>query len=588
MNNVKKLFMYMKPQNRFFYLSIALLILNIVLGMVNPYLQRLFVDKVLLKKDTTLLIKLVGLMISLSLITSLFNYLFTLLVEFSSQKTVSSIRQELYRHLQELSFSFYDKARTGELMSRLTGDLEGIRVFIPGGFLQFINSIVTFLIALIILFTINYKLTLLSLCLSPFLVYISSIFNKKLRSAFKDIRQEYAVLNTTIQENITGIKVVKAFVQELSEINRFKSVNKENMAKNIKVGYISGKYAPVMWFIGDISFVILIWFGGFLVQQHEMSLGELVQFNGYLWAMIWPLRALPNILNMFEQANTSGERIFDLLNQKPQIKNPENPVTIDKIYGNIVFENVSMKYDGEYVLKNINLSVEKGKKIAIMGATGAGKTSLVNLIGRYYDATEGKIKIDGIDIKQIDLYKLRSSIGIVMQETFLFSDTIKNNIAFGKPDATMDEIIEAAKAAEAHDFILEMPNGYNTIVGERGVGLSGGQKQRISLARAILKEPSILILDDATSSVDMETESLIQENIKNIAYGKTTFIIAHRISSVKDADEIIVLDNGYIVERGTHKELLKRKGIYYHNFREQYRTMMGEKAMDDLLQEVNA
>ncbi|AGB20122.1 ABC transporter ATP-binding protein [Thermoanaerobacterium thermosaccharolyticum] len=588
MNNVKKLFMYMKPQNRFFYLSIALLILNIVLGMVNPYLQRLFVDKVLLKKDTTLLIKLVGLMISLSLITSLFNYLFTLLVEFSSQKTVSSIRQELYRHLQELSFSFYDKARTGELMSRLTGDLEGIRVFIPGGFLQFINSIVTFLIALIILFTINYKLTLLSLCLSPFLIYISSIFNKKLRSAFKDIRQEYAVLNTTIQENITGIKVVKAFVQELSEINRFKSVNKENMAKNIKVGYISGKYAPIMWFIGDISFVILIWFGGFLVQQHEMSLGELVQFNGYLWAMIWPLRALPNILNMFEQANTSGERIFGLLNQKPQIKNPENPVTVDKIYGNIVFENVSMKYDGEYVLKNINLSVEKGKKLAIMGATGAGKTSLVNLIGRYYDATEGKIKIDGIDIKQIDLYKLRSSIGIVMQETFLFSDTIKNNIAFGKPDATMDEIIEAAKAAEAHDFILEMPNGYNTIVGERGVGLSGGQKQRISLARAILKEPSILILDDATSSVDMETESLIQENIKNIAYGKTTFIIAHRISSVKDADEIIVLDNGYIVERGTHKELLKRKGIYYHNFREQYRTMMGEKAMDDLLQEVNA
>lgn len=588
MNNVKKLFMYMKPQKKFFYLSIALLILNIVLGMVNPYLQRLLVDKVLLKKDTALLIKLVCLMISLSLITSLFSYLFTLLVEFSSQKTVSSIRQELYKHLQELSFSFYDKARTGELMSRLTGDLEGIRVFIPGGFLQFINSIVTFLIALIILFTINYKLTLLSLCLSPFLIYISSIFNKRLRSAFKDIRQEYAVLNTTIQENITGIKVVKAFVQELSEINRFKSVNKENMAKNIKVGYISGKYAPIMWFIGDVSFVILIWFGGFLVQQHEISLGELVQFNGYLWAMIWPLRALPNILNMFEQANTSGERIFDLLNQKPQIKNPEKPVTVDKIYGNIVFENVSMKYDGEYVLKNINLSVEKGKKLAIMGATGAGKTSLVNLIGRYYDATEGKIKIDGIDIKEIDLYKLRSSIGIVMQETFLFSDTIKNNIAFGKPDATMDEIIEAAKAAEAHDFILEMPNGYNTIVGERGVGLSGGQKQRIALARAILKEPSILILDDATSSVDMETESLIQENIKNIAYGKTTFIIAHRISSVKDADEIIVLDNGYIVERGTHKELLKRKGIYYHNFREQYRTMMGEKAMDDLLQEVNA
>lgn len=588
MGTLKKLFGYMKPYSKYFYLSLILLIINIILGMVNPYLQRLLVDKVLLKKENNFLIYLVMGMVSISIVTSLFSYLFTLLVEYSSQKTVSSIRHDMYKHLQELSFSFYDKARTGELMSRLTGDLEGVRIFVPGGFLQLVNSIVTFAITLIILFTINYKLTLLSLVLSPFLIYISGIFNKKIKNAFDELRREYAVLNTTIQENITGIKVVKAFVQEVAEIAKFKKENKENMMKGINIGYVSGKYAPVMWFIGDMSFVILIWFGGFLVQRHEITLGELIQFNGYLWAMIWPLRALPNILNMYEQANSSGERIFDLLNYKVQIKGPDNPINIEKIKGDVVFKNVSMRYDEGYALKNINISAEKGKKIAIMGATGAGKTSIVNLIGRYYDATCGKILIDGIDIKELDLKTLRDSIGIVMQETFLFSDTIKDNIAFGNPDATMEEIIDAAKAADAHDFIMEMPEGYDTIVGERGVGLSGGQKQRIAIARAILKNPSILILDDATSSVDMETEASIQENLKNLENGKTTFIIAHRISSVKDADEIIVLENGSIVERGTHKELIKKRGLYYHNFKEQYKTMFSDEMIDNILKEVGA
>ncbi|SNX54691.1 ABC transporter ATP-binding protein [Thermoanaerobacterium sp. RBIITD] len=588
MGTLKKLFGYMKPYSKYFYLSLILLIINIILGMVNPYLQRLLVDKVLLKKENNFLIYLVMGMVSISIVTSLFSYLFTLLVEYSSQKTISSIRHDMYKHLQELSFSFYDKARTGELMSRLTGDLEGVRIFVPGGFLQLVNSIVTFAITLIILFTINYKLTLLSLVLSPFLIYISGIFNKKIKNAFDELRREYAVLNTTIQENITGIKVVKAFVQEVAEIAKFKKENKENMMKGINIGYISGKYAPVMWFIGDMSFVILIWFGGFLVQRHEITLGELIQFNGYLWAMIWPLRALPNILNMYEQANSSGERIFDLLNYKVQIKGPDNPINIEKIKGNVVFKNVSMRYDEGYALKNINISAEKGKKIAIMGATGAGKTSIVNLIGRFYDATCGKILIDGIDIKELDLKTLRDSIGIVMQETFLFSDTIKDNIAFGNPDATMEEIIDAAKAADAHDFIMEMPEGYDTIVGERGVGLSGGQKQRIAIARAILKNPSILILDDATSSVDMETEASIQENLKNLENGKTTFIIAHRISSVKDADEIIVLENGSIVERGTHKELIKKRGLYYHNFKEQYKTMFSDEMIDNILKEVGA
>ncbi|WP_026486315.1 ABC transporter ATP-binding protein [Caldanaerobius polysaccharolyticus] len=588
MDILKGLFEFARPYRRYFYLAGVFMFANIGLGMINPYLQKLLVNKVLLEKQKGLLVYLLMGMLAVSIVTSAFGYLYSYLVEYTSQRTIADIRHKMFNHLQEVSFSFYDKARTGELMSRLTGDLEGVRVFLPGGFLQFFNSTTTFVAYLVMLFTINWKLTLLTLILSPFLVTLSMRFDKKIRSAFDELRKQYAVLNTTLQENITGIKVVKAFAQEPMEIQKFKRENINNMNRGIDIGFISGRYSPVMWFIGDMSFVMLIWFGGYLVVKGQLSLGSLIQFNGYLWSMIWPLRALPNILNMYEQANASGERIFNLLNTRPQIKNPEHPVIPHKITGNIVFENVSLKYDEEMVLKNVNIDIPAGKKVAIMGATGSGKTSIVNLIGRYYDVTKGRVLVDGYDVRDLDLKALRRSIGIVMQETFLFSDTIKNNIAFGKPDATMDEIIAAAKAAQAHDFIMEMPEGYDTVVGERGVGLSGGQKQRIAIARAILKNPPILILDDATASVDMETEAEIQRNLSELAKGRTTIIIAHRISSVKDADEIIVLENGSIVERGTHKELMKLKGRYYRNFKEQFKAMFTDEMIEKMVKEVIA
>lgn len=588
MDILKRLFKFMKPYRKYFYIAAILMFANIGLGMINPYLQKLLVNKVLLGKQKGLLIYLLIGMFSVSIITSMFGYLYSYLVEYTSQRTIADIRHKMFNHLQEVSFSFYDKARTGELMSRLTGDLEGVRVFVPGGFLQFFNSATTFVAYLIMLFIINWKLTLLTLILSPFLITLSMQFDKKIRSAYDELRKQYAVLNTTLQENITGIRVVKAFAQEPKEIEKFKKENINNMKRGIDIGFISGKYSPVMWFIGDISFVMLIWFGGYLVIKGQLSLGSLIQFNGYLWAMIWPLRALPNILNMYEQANASGERIFNLLNTKPQIKNSENPIVPEKIHGHIVFENVSLKYEEEMVLKDININIPAGKKIAIMGATGAGKTSIVNLIGRYYDVTKGRILVDGYDIRDLDLKTLRSNIGIVMQETFLFSDTIRNNIAFGKPDATMEEIINAAKAAQAHEFIMEMPDGYDTVVGERGVGLSGGQKQRIAIARAILKNPPILILDDATASVDMETEAEIQQKLEEISKGRTTIIIAHRISSVKDADEIIVLESGTIVERGTHQELIKLRGRYYHNFKEQFRAMLTDEMIENIVKGVSA
>lgn len=588
MDTLKRLFKYMKPYRTFFFISAFLMIADIGINGINPYLQKILINNVLMGKQKNLLISILAAMVAISVFSSLVNYVRSYLIEYTSQRTISDLRHTMFNHLQAVSYSFYDRTRTGELMSRMTGDLDGVRVFIPGGFLQLFNAIATFVFYLILLFSINWKLTLLCLILSPFLITTAMTFDKKIRSAYDDVRKQYAVINTTVQENITGIRVVKAFAQEVAEILKFKKENTINMEKGVKIGYVSGKYWPRMWFIGDMSFVVLIWYGGYLVTKGQLSLGALMQFNGYLWSIIWPMRALPGFLNQYEQCLASAERIFSVIHSKARINSPKEPAKIETIKGHVVFDNVSMRYDDNMVLNDINIDATPGKKVAIMGATGSGKTTVVNLIGRYYDVTKGRITIDGTDVRDIDLKKLRSSIGIVMQETFLYSDTIKNNIAFGAPNATLEDVQKAAKAAQAHDFIMEMPEGYDTVVGERGVGLSGGQRQRIAIARAIIKDPPILIMDDATASVDMETEAEIQANLEEMAKGRTTFIIAHRISSVKDCDEIIVLENGSIVERGSHKELLELKGRYYINFREQFKTIINEGLIENIGKGVSA
>lgn len=574
MDIFKRLWGYMRPYRLQFVLTTIALLAAIGVGMINPYLTRMLIDQVIVGKQMDLLWPLALGLVGVSAVLALLQYIHSYSFENLAQKVIYAIRHSMYRHLQQASFSFYDKARTGELMSRLTGDLEGVRAFMVGGFPSLVSSLVTFISVTILLLSLDVKLTLVCLSFSPFLAITAFSFDKKIRRAYREIRQQMAAFNSFLQENITGIRVVKAFAREKYEVERFRQEDDHIYEKNMAAGLLNSRFGPLLELLSGISVVVLIWYGGMLAIQKEITVGTLVAFNSYLWSLIWPMRQLGMLLNMTGQAISSGQRIFELLDTNTAMPVKANAYKPDKVRGHVRFDHVTFKYDDNVVLEDINIDAPAGKKVAIMGATGAGKTSIVNLICRFYDPQKGRVLVDGVDVMEWDLKELRRHVAIVMQETFLFSDTITNNIAYGKDYASMDEIIAAAEAASAHDFIMEMPEGYETIVGERGVGLSGGQKQRIAIARALLIDAPILILDDATSSVDMETEHEIQQALKRLMAGRTTFIIAHRISAVKDADEIIILDNGRIVERGTHDQLLRLKGHYYNIFKEQYKDLV--------------
>ncbi len=460
-------------------------------------------------------------------------------------------------------------------MSRMTGDLEGIRAFIAGGIPILLENFIYFVGTSIVLFSMNVKLALVSLAVSPFVAWLALRFDSRIRPAFSEIREQQAALNTAAQENITGVRVVKAFAREEFEIEKFEKENRLNLEKNVNSSRIWAKFFPVMDFISGLCSVSVLWYGGRMVAQGVISLGTLVAFNNYLWMLIMPMRMLGWVINVMEQAVTSGQRVFDVLDTGSIVVDKEDPYDPEEMQGHVTFEGVSLHYKDQQALFDINIDAPSGKTVAIMGTTGSGKTSIINALNRFYDVSRGRVLVDGVDVRDWKLETLRENIGIIMQEVFLFSATIEENIMYGNPDATKEEIIRAAKIADAHDFIMEMPQGYDTIVGERGMGLSGGQKQRIAIARAIIKNPKILIMDDCTSAVDMETEFKIQQALNEVMQGRTTFIVAHRISSVKDADEIILLDNGRIVERGTHHELLNQRGEYYKIYSQQYKDFEG-------------
>ncbi|NLN41513.1 MAG: ABC transporter ATP-binding protein, partial [Clostridiales bacterium] len=488
-----------------------------------------------------------------------------------SQSCMYDLRNEMFTHLQGQSFTYFDNNRIGELMSRMTGDLEGIRAFIAGGITIFIENFIYFVGTTIILFSMNIKLALVSLAVLPLVAWLAMRFDTRIRPAFSAIREQQAALNTTTQENIAGVRVVKAFAREDFEIHKFEKENRLNLEKNVNSARIWAKYFPLMDFISGLCAVSVLWFGGRMVAFGEISLGTLVAFNNYLWMLINPMRMLGWVINVMEQAVSSGERVFNVLDTGSIIVDKEDPYDPEEVQGHVKFEDVSLHYGDQQALNHINIDAPAGKTVAIMGATGAGKTSIINALNRFYDVSRGRVLVDGVDVRDWKLDTLRENIGIVMQDVFLFSATIEENILYGNPNATREDVIKAAKIAAAHDLIMEMPQGYDTIVGERGMGLSGGQKQRIAIARAIIKNPKILIMDDCTSAVDMETEYAIQQALKSVMEGRTTFIIAHRISSVKDADEIIVLDNGEIVERGTHDQLVKLGGKYFEIYSQQYK-----------------
>jgi ATP-binding cassette subfamily B protein len=547
------------------------MLLVIIACMFEPYFQKLFIDKVIANGERSLIPYLIGGILIINIIKALFGYIKEYLFDYLSVKVTKDLKEDLFNHIQRLPFKYFDTMNTGELMSRIGEDVENIWRTISFGLRLFFENALYFIFSTVILFYLNWKLALACLVIMLPIALIAMKLEKKMLDSFEQISDQGAIINTTAQENIAGVRLVKAFGREKHEILKFLKMNKQNYKLNMEQAKIIADFFPPIELLTNISLVIMVALGGMLVITKEISLGTLVAFSGYIWNLIWPMRMLGWLTNMIAQNNASANKIFKIMDIEPAIKDSDSPLSPSSIKGNIKFKNVSFKYREEEILKNVDLDIPAGSTVALMGTTGSGKTSIINLLGRYYDVSEGKVLIDGIDVRNIKLDILRNAISIVPQDVFLFSDTIEENIRFGNRNANDEELLQASTLACASEFISELSDGYATIIGERGLGLSGGQKQRISIARALVRKAPILILDDATSALDMETEFQLLKNLNTLNNSATVFIIAHRISAVKNADIILFLDNGQVVEKGTHEELLKLKGKYYEVYKEQFK-----------------
>jgi ATP-binding cassette subfamily B multidrug efflux pump len=510
-----------------------------------------------------LVVALVSILI-FAVLRGVFAFLQAFWAEKNSQAVAYDLRNDLYSKIQTLSFSYHDKNQTGQLMIRATDDVEKVRLFIGQGLLQLVGAFILLMGTIIILFSTNVALAWTAMPILPIAMVLFMFFASKSRPMFSLVQQKLSALNTVLQENLAGIKVIKAFTREKQQQTKFRSAADASMDQAIKLARLFTFMFPFVFMIANLGQAAILYVGGKQIIAGTLSLGAWQEFSLYLMYLFMPIAMMGMIITQFGQASASADRIFEILDAKNDIADKPNAVKLPKVKGDVKFENVTFRYfgGGEPVLANVTFEARAGEAIALLGATGSGKTTIINLLPRFYDPTEGRITIDGLDLRDVTLDSLRSQIGTVLQETTLFSGTIRENIAFGKPDATQVEIESAARAAQAHDFILAFPDGYDTHVGERGQTLSGGQKQRVAIARALLLDPRILILDDSTSSVDLTTESAIQSALDVLMKGRTSFVIAQRISTVMNADKILVLDKGEVAAIGKHNELMENEPIY--------------------------
>jgi ATP-binding cassette subfamily B protein len=544
--------------------AFASLLVVTITSLITPLILQLLINSGISASNLSVILYASLLLLLVAGIRNLFTFTQGYWSEKASQSVAYEMRNAIFAQLENLSFSYHDQAQTGQLMTRVTSDVDTVRSFTGNGLLQLVNAIAMLFGSAIILLLTSWKLALVVLTIVPIILTIFLFFIRRIGPRFRLVQQKLGNLNTVLQENLAGVRVIKAFVREPYEVARYRSANDDLLQENLTIVRGASLSFPLIFFVANLATLAVIWFGGAQVIGGQLNIGELVAFNSYLTYLLLPVFVLGSTITSISQSAASAHRVFEVIDAPIEVADKPDAIALTHLHGRVVFEDVSFRYVGSetLTLTNVSFTTQSGQTVAILGKTGSGKSSIINLIPRFYDVTEGRVMVDEYDVRDVALTSLRSQIGIVLQETNLFSGTIWENIAYGRPEATQEEIEAVAKAAQAHTFITSFPSGYETVVGERGVGLSGGQKQRIAIARALLLNPSILILDDSTSAVDAETEYQIQQALQTLMENRTSFIIAQRISTVRNADLILLIEGGKLIAQGTHEELLRSSCEY--------------------------